>query len=151
MTAAANQTRDLAAAPPRVSVVLPVYNGEKFLAEAIDSILKQSFRDFELIAIDDGSTDRTVEVARAEGVDHIVRLTNHKGLAAAFQAGLDAGLKLGADVIVQAGAGAKAGIPDDDFAAAFAIFAVAHRRDGPISSTSSSMTYRFSPGASLGS
>ncbi len=39
-------------------------------------------------------------MAREHGVDHIVRLTNHKGLAAAFQAGLDAGLKLGADVIV---------------------------------------------------
>ena len=50
--------------------------------------------------IDDGSTDRTVEVAREHGVDHIVRLTNNKGLAAAFQAGLDACLKLGADVIV---------------------------------------------------
>jgi glycosyltransferase involved in cell wall biosynthesis len=50
--------------------------------------------------IDDGSTDRTVEVARANGVDHIVRLTNNKGLANGFQAGLDACLKLGADVIV---------------------------------------------------
>ena len=50
--------------------------------------------------IDDGSTDRTVEVAREYGVEHIVRLTNNKGLAAAFQAGLDACLKLGADVIV---------------------------------------------------
>ncbi len=54
----------------------------------------------EWLIIDDGSTDRTVAVARSHGVDHIVRLTNHKGLAAAFQAGLDAGLKLGADVIV---------------------------------------------------
>jgi glycosyltransferase involved in cell wall biosynthesis len=54
----------------------------------------------EWLVIDDGSTDRTIEVAREHGVDHIVRLTNHKGLAAAFQAGLDAGLKLGADVIV---------------------------------------------------
>jgi glycosyltransferase involved in cell wall biosynthesis len=50
--------------------------------------------------IDDGSTDRTPEVARAHGVDHLVRLTNNKGLAAAFQAGIDAALKLGADVIV---------------------------------------------------
>jgi glycosyltransferase involved in cell wall biosynthesis len=50
--------------------------------------------------IDDGSTDATVEVARAGGVDHIVRLTNNKGLAAGFQAGLDACLKLGADLIV---------------------------------------------------
>ena len=54
----------------------------------------------EWLVIDDGSTDETVEVARANGVDHIVRLTNNKGLAAAFQAGLDACLKLGADVIV---------------------------------------------------
>jgi glycosyltransferase involved in cell wall biosynthesis len=54
----------------------------------------------EWLVIDDGSTDRTVEVAREHGVDHIVRLTNNKGLAAAFQAGLDASLKLGADIIV---------------------------------------------------
>jgi len=54
----------------------------------------------EWLVIDDGSTDATVEVARRHGVDHVVRLTNNKGLAAAFQAGLDACLKLGADVIV---------------------------------------------------
>jgi glycosyltransferase involved in cell wall biosynthesis len=54
----------------------------------------------EWLVIDDGSTDATVDVARRHGVDHIVRLTNNKGLAAAFQAGLDASLKLGADVIV---------------------------------------------------
>ena len=54
----------------------------------------------EWLVIDDGSTDRTVEVARAHGVDHIVRLTNNKGLAAAFEAGLDAALKLGADIVV---------------------------------------------------
>src|SRR3954462_5687206 len=54
----------------------------------------------EWLVIDDGSTDRTIQVARAHGVDHIVRLTNNKGLADGFQAGLDACLKLGADVIV---------------------------------------------------
>jgi glycosyltransferase involved in cell wall biosynthesis len=54
----------------------------------------------EWLVIDDGSTDRTVEVARDNSVDHVVRLTNNKGLAAAFQAGLDACLKLGADIIV---------------------------------------------------
>jgi glycosyltransferase involved in cell wall biosynthesis len=54
----------------------------------------------EWLVIDDGSTDATVEVARAHGVDHVVRLTNNKGLAAGFQAGLDACLKLGADMIV---------------------------------------------------
>jgi len=54
----------------------------------------------EWLVIDDGSNDATVEVARAHGVDHVVRLTNNKGLAEAFQAGLDACLKLGADIIV---------------------------------------------------
>jgi glycosyltransferase involved in cell wall biosynthesis len=54
----------------------------------------------EYLIIDDGSTDRTVEVALELGVHHVVRLTNNKGLAFAFQAGLDACLKLGADVIV---------------------------------------------------
>ena len=58
------------------------------------------FDTVEWLVIDDGSTDETIAVARAHGVDHLVRLTNNKGLAVAFQAGLDTCLKLGADVIV---------------------------------------------------
>ena len=54
----------------------------------------------EWMIIDDGSSDRTVEVALQHGVDHVVRFPQNRGLAAAFQAGLDAALKLGADVIV---------------------------------------------------
>jgi glycosyltransferase involved in cell wall biosynthesis len=42
-----------------MSVVMSVFNGESFLAEAVDSILSQSFREFEFIVIDDGSTDRS--------------------------------------------------------------------------------------------
>ena len=54
----------------------------------------------EWLVIDDGSTDDTISVARANGVQHIVRFTSNKGLAPAFEAGLDASLKLGADIIV---------------------------------------------------
>ncbi len=54
----------------------------------------------EWLIIDDGSTDATIEVARAHGVDHVVKFPQNRGLAAAFQAGLDACLKLGADYIV---------------------------------------------------
>lgn len=50
---------------PRVTVVIPVYNSEKYLADAIDSILAQTFEDFEVILIDDGSTDGSVEIMAA--------------------------------------------------------------------------------------
>lgn len=54
----------------------------------------------EVLVIDDGSRDATVEVARAHGVHHIIGFRRRKGLAAAFTAGIDAALKLGADYIV---------------------------------------------------
>ena len=49
---------------PRVSIGMPVYNGEEFIAEAIESLLKQSFTDFELLIADNASTDRTPEICR---------------------------------------------------------------------------------------
>ena len=50
---------------PQISVIMPVYNGERFLQQAVDSILTQTFKDFELIIIDDGSSDRSPEIIEA--------------------------------------------------------------------------------------
>ena len=86
----------------KLIIQIPCLNEEEALPITLADLPRQvpGFERVEWLVIDDGSTDRTVEVARAHGVDHIVRLTNNKGLAAGFQAGLDAALKLGADVIV---------------------------------------------------
>jgi glycosyltransferase involved in cell wall biosynthesis len=86
----------------KLIIQIPCYNEEAQLPVTLAGLPRHvpGFDVVEWLVIDDGSTDRTLEVAREHGVDHIVRLTNNKGLAAAFQAGLDAGLKLGADVIV---------------------------------------------------
>ncbi len=77
--------------PPRVSVLLPVWNGEAFLRQAMESILRQTFSSFELIVIDDGSTDRTAAMAEelASG-DHRVRVLRrpHEGLSATLNAGI---------------------------------------------------------------
>ncbi len=90
--------------PPAVKLIIqiPCLNEEQTLPVTLADLPRTApgFDAVEWLVIDDGSTDRTIEVARANGVDHIVRLTNNKGLAQGFQAGLDASLKLGADVIV---------------------------------------------------
>ena len=46
----------------KLSIIIPIYNSEKYLRECIESILKQTFKDFELILIDDGSTDGSGEI-----------------------------------------------------------------------------------------
>src|ERR1700755_639750 len=86
----------------KLIIQIPCFNEEAQLPETLSYLPRdiEGVDSVEWLIIDDGSTDSTIEVARAHGVDHIVKLTNHKGLAAGFQAGLDAGLKLGADVIV---------------------------------------------------
>jgi glycosyltransferase involved in cell wall biosynthesis len=86
----------------KLIIQIPCLNEEKTLPVTLNDLPRElpGFDVVEWLIIDDGSTDDTVEVARANGVDHIVRLTNNKGLANGFQAGLDASLKLGADVIV---------------------------------------------------
>ncbi|HEY3142233.1 MAG TPA: glycosyltransferase family 2 protein [Acidimicrobiales bacterium] len=86
----------------KLIVQIPCLNEEDQLPVTLGALPREldGFDQVEWLIIDDGSTDRTIEVAQAHGVDHIVKLTNNKGLATAFQAGIDAALKLGADVIV---------------------------------------------------
>ncbi len=66
------------AGSPRISVVMSVYNGERHLEEAVASILNQSFSDFEFIIINDGSTDRTVEIIESFS-DSRIRLIHNDG------------------------------------------------------------------------
>jgi len=86
----------------KLIVQIPCLNEEETLPETLRSIPRQvaGCDQVEILVIDDGSTDRTAEVAREHGADHIIRFARHKGLAAGFMAGLDACLRLGADVIV---------------------------------------------------
>ncbi len=86
----------------KLIIQIPCLNEEQTLALTLAELPRrvEGFECVELLVVDDGSTDRTVEVARRHGVEHVVRLTGSRGLASAFQAGLDAALKLGADVIV---------------------------------------------------
>ena len=86
----------------KLIIQIPCFDEEHTLPATLADLPREvpGFDVVEWLVIDDGSSDRTIDVARAGGVDHIVKLTNNKGLAAGFQAGLDAALKLGADVIV---------------------------------------------------
>jgi len=86
----------------KLIIQIPCFNEEETLPVTLHDLPREvpGFDVVEWLVVDDGSVDRTVEVAREHGVDHIVRLTNNKGLASGFQAGVDACLKLGADVIV---------------------------------------------------
>ncbi len=78
---------------PLVSVIMPVYNGERFLCEAVDSILSQTFRDFEFIVIDDGSADNTPAIlrqyCRKDGRIIWLRKSKNEGIVAALNSGLD--------------------------------------------------------------
>lgn len=86
----------------KVIIQIPCLNEEETLPATLADLPREieGVDEIETLVIDDGSTDRTVEVATECGVDHIVRLPNNRGLATGFQAGLDACLKLGADIVV---------------------------------------------------
>lgn len=86
----------------KLVIQIPCYNEELTLPYVLADLPKtiEGIDTIETLIIDDGSTDRTVEIARELGVDHIVRFPNNRGLARGFMAGLDACLRLGADIIV---------------------------------------------------
>lgn len=86
----------------KLIIQIPCLNEEATLARTIADLPTTipGIDEIELLVVDDGSTDRTVEVARAVGVHHIVRNRRNLGLAASFRIGLDAALAAGADIIV---------------------------------------------------
>jgi len=86
----------------KLIIQIPCLNESETLAIALAELPREveGFDTVEWLVIDDGSTDNTAEVARLNGVDHVVRHPVNRGLAVGFMSGLDACLKLGADVIV---------------------------------------------------
>jgi len=86
----------------KLIIQIPCYNEEATLGLTLSELPRQlpGIDEVEWLIINDGSRDRTVEVAQACGVDHIVNLQSNRGLAKGFMAGIEACLKAGADIIV---------------------------------------------------
>lgn len=86
----------------KLIIQIPCYNEEESLPITLQSLPRnvEGFTSVEWLIIDDGSRDRTAEVARENGVDHVVTFNKNQGLAKAFIAGINACLSFGADVIV---------------------------------------------------
>jgi len=86
----------------KVVIQIPCYNEEEFLPVTLADLPRSlpGVDRVEWLVVDDGSEDRTAEVAREHGVDHVVSLPRNRGLAVAFREGIEASLELGADVIV---------------------------------------------------
>ena len=101
----------------KLIIQIPCHNEEETLPATLADLPRrvEGFDAVEWLIINDGSSDRTVEVAREHGVDHIVDLSHNQGLASAFMAGLEASLARGADVVVNTDGDNQynaAGIPD---------------------------------------
>ena len=86
----------------KLVIQIPCHNEEATLPSTIAALPRSlpGVSAVRLLVIDDGSTDRTAEIARALGADRVVRLPRNQGLARAFTAGIEAALRMGADVIV---------------------------------------------------
>ena len=86
----------------KLIIQIPCFNEQDMLAATLAALPREvpGFSAVEWLVVNDGSTDRTAEVATSCGVDHVVSLSVNQGLARAFMAGLEASLKAGADVIV---------------------------------------------------
>ncbi len=84
-----NSLKNAAGSPPVISVVMSIYNAEKFLEKAVKSILDQTYSDFEFIIIDDGSTDKSIDVIRSFNDPRIrlIHQLNH-GLVYSFNKGV---------------------------------------------------------------
>lgn len=86
----------------KLIIQIPCYNEEATLAATVADLPRsiEGIDTIELQVIDDGSTDRTVEVAQSLGVKHIISFKNNRGLAMAFKQGVDNALRAGADILV---------------------------------------------------
>lgn len=86
----------------KLIIQIPCYNEEQTLPRTLNDLPAaiEGIDEIEVLVIDDGSTDGTVEAARSWGVRHVVSFTRNQGLARAFMAGLEASLRAGADIIV---------------------------------------------------
>jgi glycosyltransferase involved in cell wall biosynthesis len=74
----------------KISAIMPVYNGEKYIKDTIDSVLGQTYKDFEFIIVDDGSTDNTLNIIKDFDDTRIRFITvNHGGIVNALNTGLD--------------------------------------------------------------
>jgi len=77
---------------PKVSVIIPTYNCARYIPEAIESVLNQTYKDFEIIVVDDGSTDNTKEVLNRYIIENLIKYIyqNNQGPGAARNTGIKA-------------------------------------------------------------